>query len=460
MEQNNIIKEINITEESELRNKGITSLFWKYSIFALAGLSLQITQTFADGAFVGNGVGPMGMAVITVTQGFWEIAMGLFGLFGIGGSTLAAIKLGNGDEDGARNVYANMLCFSFLFTLLLSVIILLNLDNVLFIMGATPELLAGARKFSIIFLAGLPLCVISTIAYYFTRIAERPFAASVAYIVPATLAIIAEYIAIFKLHMGIGASSLAMSMGLGLGVFLVPYLQFGNTAFKLKAYDFKINFKIIFESCKIGFAMFIVPVSTSIAVIVTNNMIIENGGNEIHLAAFGTFTYITFLFYMVTTAFITGMQPIVSYNYGAKQYDRVRRIIRIGIAQSSLGIIAIIAITYAFLEPIIIFLGGDAEPELLSVTKDAAKIYISLYAFGNIAQIVSGYFMSIERNGLAILNGIARMIIFAVPLLFIIPHFFGLKGVWMSQPLADTLSCILAIVCIVNEYKRLGKFEV
>jgi Na+-driven multidrug efflux pump len=117
-------------------------------------------------------------------------------------------------------------------------------------------------------------------------------------------------------------------------------------------------------------------------------------------------------------------------------------------------VILLLGIAYFFKEPIILFLSGD--PALLDVAKPAVVIYMLLYAFGNVSQIVSGYYMSVQRNGLAILNGIARMTVFAVPLIFILPKFFGVDGVWMAQPVADTLSCVLALVCMTFEYKRLG----
>lgn len=449
--------ETDFAEESELCSKSITKLFWKYSLFALAGLSFQIIQTFLDGVFVGNGIGPDGLAVISITSVLWQVAIGLFGLFGIGGSTLAAIKLGNGDKEGAREVYGNIMIFSFVFTTILSFIIFLNLDKILVFMGATTDIMTASRTYFIVFLAGLPFCVSSTVVYYITRVDEKPFAASVAYIAPAIIAIIIEYFMIFKMNIGIGASAFAMELGMGLAIFLVVYLQYGNSLFKLKLRDFMFNYKIILESCKIGFAMFIIPFSTSAATIATNNMLINSGGTEIHLAAFGTISYLGYFFFMLTNAFVTGIQPIASYNYGAKRYDRIQKLIKIGIVQSSAAVIVLLLIVYGFKESIIMFLSGDST--ILDVTKAAAVIYLILYTFGNISQIVSGYYMSVEKNGFAILNGIARMAIFAVPLIFILPKSFGINGVWMAQPAADMLSCVLALVCMFFEYKKLGKLD-
>ncbi|MEL7654890.1 MAG: MATE family efflux transporter [Bacillota bacterium] len=445
--------------ESEFGSKSITSLFWKYSLFALAGMSLQIIQVTVDGMFVGTGLGEIGLATMAVTLMFWATAAALFNLFGIGGSSLAAIKLGYGDKEGAREVYGSMLIFTFLFTVLLAIILYLFLNPVLTLFGTTPAILPSARIYSIIFLIGLPICATGQIGYYFTRVAEKPFIASLTLIIPAIIAIIIEYIGIFKLNWGIAASSLAGEICIGTTVLLVFYLQWSKAIFKLKPSDLKINFKLVYEACKIGFPLAVIMFSGIFATGFVNNLIIQNGGTELHLATFGIIGgYFVYDFNLFTLAFITGMQPIISYNYGAKLYDRVRKMIKIGIVQSSIFIVALLVMLFIFARPIVSFFTGP-DPELLDTTIGALVILMSLYAFGNITQVVSGYFMAVERIWMALLNAVARMTVIFIPIIFITTHFFGLKGVWMAQPVADTLAFILAMVCIVSEYKRLKKAE-
>ncbi len=452
-------KDMAVLSVSEFESKSITGLFWKYTIFALGGLAFQAVQVIMDGAFVGNGIGPYGLAVISVTTVFWQIAVALFNLFGIGGSTLAAIKLGNGDAKGAKEVYSSVLSFSLLSSVILGLLAFLDLDGLLAFIGATPDIMDGARSYVLVFLVGFPFCVVSSVCYFFTRVAEKPFAAAMAYCVPALLAIGLEYILIFKLNFGIGASSFAGEVCAGMGFLLIPYLNSKKTVFAIRLSDLKINFSVVLESLKIGFAIFIIPISAIFVTIIVNNLIISTGGNELHLAAFGiTNAYIIYVLNIFTIGFVTGIQPIASYNYGAKLYGRVREIIRIGVVQSSIGIIVILAFVFIFAEQIIIFFIGP-EPTLVPIVKQAMTIFISMYAFGNISQIASGYFMAVEKNRTAILNALARMVIFAIPLLYISSNLFGLKGVWMAQPAADIMAAILAIICLKMEYKRLGKMN-
>lgn len=445
--------------ESEFGSKSISSLFWKYSLFALAGMSLQIIQVMTDGIFVGTGIGEIGLATMAVTLMFWATGAALFNLFGIGGSSLAAIKLGVGDKEGARDVYGSMVIFTFLFTVILAVILYIFLNPILTLFGATPAILPSARIYAIIFLIGLPICATGQIGYYFTRVAEKPFIASLTLIFPAIIAIIFEYIAIFKLNWGIAGASLAGEICIGTTILLILYLQLSKTIFKVKRSDLKINFKLVFESCKIGFPLAVIMFSGIFSVGLVNNLIIQHGGTELHLATFGIIGgYFVYVFNLFTLSFITGMQPIISYNYGAKLYDRVRKLIKIGIVQSSIFIVALLVMLFIFARPIVGFFTGP-DPDLLNTTIGAMVIWMSLYAFGNISQVISGYFMAIERIWMALLNAVARMTVILIPILFITTHFYGLKGVWMAQPVADTLAFILAMVCILSEYKRLKKAE-
>lgn len=456
----NVKENTMVTAESEFSSKSITSLFWKYSLFALAGMALQTTSVVADGFFVGNGIGPIGMGAVGIIVPFWTVAVAFFNLFGLGGSILAAIKLGNGDQKGARDVYGSIIVFSFLFSIVVSAVVMLNLDSILVRLGATPELLPAAKEYAVPYLIGIPLCVVGTVAYYFTRVAERPLAASIGYMAPAVIAIVAEYIFIYKLHMGMAGSAIPWVICVGMSVFLVPYLQAVDPIFKLSFDDFKIKFGLVMEACKIGFAMFVVNIATIVSTIIINNLIAKYGDPSLYIPAFAIINaYIAYTLMIITISFVQGIQPIASYNYGAKLYGRVREVIKVGIIQSSVFIIAVMVLIFIFQTQIITFFIGPVPP-LVDATVAVMKIFLLLYALGNVTQIVAGYFMAVENNGMAILNGIGRIIIFAVPLLFILPKSFGLNGIFMSQPGADLLAFLLAVGCIVREYRKLKNQEV
>ena len=160
----------------------------------------------------------------------------------------------------------------------------------------------------------------------------------------------------------------------------------------------------------------------------------------------------------LTTGLTAGIQPIASVNYGANENGRIKQLLKTGVGQSFLVLLALQVIILIAARPCVSFFAGDAG-ELTDITVSAMRIYILMFAFGNVSTLVGGYYIGIENNKLAILNSTTRVLIFAVPMLFVIPKLFGLNGVWMAQPFADALACIIAVICLAHEFKRLSKTE-
>ena len=445
-----------IESNSEFKNMRMTPLFWKYTLSAFAGFALVGVSVIADGFFVGNGVGPSGLAAIGIIVPFWTVTVALTGFFGIGASTIAAIMLGEGNKEGARKVYGSVMTFSLYFSVILAVVLLANVHSVLSALGATKEIMPFAKAYAVPFLVGAPACIVGGIAYYFGRVDEKPIASAIAYMVPSVICMVSEYYMIFIMKIGIKGSSIAWILCAGLCILLIPYFQFTKATFKLKASDFiHIDLKTVWESMKIGFTYFAIQVCTTLSTIIINNLIVVYGGGELEIAAFSIINaYIAYILTLVSTSFIGGIQPIASYNTGAKLYERVAQLLKISSIQTTIILVALVLSVFIFANPIIKFFAGPT-PDLISVTKSIMMIFLLLYAFGNLSQLVAGYYMATEKNGLALLNGMARIIIFAVPLFFILPKTFGLTGIWMAQPIADALSFLLALLLIFREYRRL-----
>lgn len=446
-----------VSNESEFGTKKMTPLFWKYSIFALAGLMFQAASVVADGIFVGQGVGPMGLATIGIIAPLWTMYVALFGLFGIGGATIAATKLGEGDEAGARKAYGSIMTFTFILGILIAAVFSIGLEPILNFLGATPDIMPFAKQYAQPYLLGAPFCIAGSVAYYFARVDEKPKAAAVAYIAPAIIAIALEYLLVMKLGWGMKGSAVSWVVCVGLALLLFPYLQLTSTKMKLKLTDLKIDMSIIANAVKIGFAYFAIQICTTVTTILINNLIIKYGGSELEIAAFAILNaYIMYIVMLVTTSFIMGLQPIASFNIGTKNYQRVAQLIKIALTHSTAALLVVTAIVFTFANQIITFFVGP-DPVIVETTASIMRVYMLLFALGNVSQITAGYYMAVEKSGLAILNGISRIIIFAVPLLMIIPRIYGLKGIWMAQPGADFLSAVLAIILISGEYRRLSK---
>lgn len=143
---------------------------------------------------------------------------------------------------------------------------------------------------------------------------------------------------------------------------------------------------------------------------------------------------------------------------GAKQFGRIRSLIKTGIGQSFVVLLVLQVLVMLFARPVVAFFAGGVQ-ELIDITVHAMRLFILIYAFGNVATLVGGYYIGIEKMGLALLNSLTRVVIFAVPMLFIIPMFLGLDGVWLAQPIADVFACLIAVICMAHEIKRLKSME-
>lgn len=442
---------------SEFLKAKMTPLFWKYALMALAGVLMSCFAVIIDGFFMGNAVGPMALAAISVCLTLMYFAMGTCAMMGVGASTLAGIKMGEGKNENAKDVYATALLFSLAATILISAVALVFLNPLLRFLGATEEILPYARSYAMLFFSLLPLSVLGQISYYFCRLAEKPRPAAVIFVLSGIAAIVGEYIIVFKLELGIIGSAASFIIGVAGTILLIPYLQKKDNPFQLSKKNLKINMGYVVESVKLGFPMFLFNLCPLITTVVINRQIIACGGTELHLSAFGIFNaYIVYVMNSSTTGLTSGLQPIASTNYGAQNFGRLKSLLKVGIFQSFLLLLAAQIMVYLFAAPIVRFFAGDV-PELIEITVSAMRMNIFLFAFGNVATLVGGYYIAVGKNLLAILNSTTRVLIFALPMLLIIPRIVGLNGVWIAQPIADGLACIVAVICILHEYRTFGK---
>ncbi len=444
------------SEERKLGTKKIRPLFFAYTISAVIGMGMQMVIGIADGFFVGNGVGPVGLGTIGVIYPFWIIAIALGTLIGAGASTLVGIKLGQGKKEEARAIVGQSFWYSNIFSIIITVFILIFLDNILIFFGAQGEILQCARQYSQVYMLAFPLYVTGLLLFYLIRIDEKPGLGLFIQIVPAAIALFVEYFLIFKLKTGITGSAIgAWVITAGSWYLLVFHFIFGKTELKIKFSDIKLNFSYIKEINKIGLAGFIIQVTPTVVAIAINNLI-GVYGNQSDYAVYGVINaYLLYILISFTNSFGFGLLPIASYNYGAKQFARVKEVLIISIKYTIAFLVICLGGIFMFSNQILGFFIGPV-PELIEATKSAMHMFIILFPFGAMTLLASNYFQAVEKNGKAIVNSLTRNIIFILPLLFILPKFMGMKGIWISQPIADILACIVAVYYLVKEVNGLS----
>lgn len=446
-------------EERELGTKPIKSLFARYSFITLAGMTAQIIMVIFEGFIIGNGLGTPGLATISIIMPLENLNLALGGFFGIGISSIAAIKLGDGDKEGARKVFAQGFWFTTIFMIILASLIFINVERVAVFLGATPEILNSVIRFIKIFMIGYPFCVVGQTLTYVLRVDEKPGLASAAYFISAVVALAELYLSVMVFKIGIAGAGIYYALSIGLWFFCIFYFLLSkNTMFKIKLSDLKIDFSNIASSLKTGLPYFIIQASTFVYGIVVNNMLGING-SEVDIACFSIISgYVVYIFNMVTTCLLGGVQPIASYNYGAKNKSRLIELIKVSFSSNFISILILTIITEILAKPIVsIFAGGDMN--LIKSSTEYTRIVVSFAALGFTANLVSGYYQSVDKVVLSTLTGVSRYILFTIPLILILVKPFGVLGVWYSQPIADSLSFVLSLILIIKEIKRIKNLD-
>ncbi|WP_187373223.1 MATE family efflux transporter [Bacillus rubiinfantis] len=443
------------TQDRELGTKPIKSLYAKYSIATLIGMLAQAVMVIFEGVIIGNGLGTLGLATISVIMPLEMLNLALGGFFGIGVASVAAIKLGKNDSEGAKAVFAQCFWFCVIFVTALSALVFFSAEGVASLLGATPDIHSSVVTFIKIFICGYPFLVTGQLLVFVLRADEKPGLASFFMTGSAALALVELYLSVIVFDVGIKGAAVYYVLSIGLWFLSIFYFLFSkNTIFKIK--PTKIQFSVIGAALKTGTPYFIVQIASFIYTIVINNLL-GKLGSSVDIAAFAVINaYIIYIFMMICTAMMQGMQPLASYNYGALKMERVKELVRVSIISNFVFIAVLTVISVVFAKPITsIFAAGDAS--FIDITSKYTIIVISLSAFGLTSVLVSGFFQAIDKVNISTVIGVSRYVIFAIPLMFIMAKPLGIMGVWYSQPIADFLACAFAMYYVFREVKNLKK---
>ncbi len=299
------------------------------------------------------------------------------------------------------------------------------------------------------------------IFYFFVRLDEKPFIGTLALTIPVVYAEIIEYFCIFKYEVGVASSAMAFGITVGSWSFIGLYFLISKkTIFKVKLSDIKLDFKAIHNINKTGLASFVVQIAISFIAIIINNLLAAYG-TEQDTAVFGILNaYLMYIFTLfVTLGFTLGLQPVASFNYGAKMYARVRKSLNVTVLYSIVFMAVVTILVFIFSDAILKFFAGD-DTALIAGCKSHIYVYLGLFAFGSVSFVVSGYYQAIEKNVKAVFNALTRNVIFIVPISWIFSRIFGSAGIWASMPTAEVLAFIVAMIFVVAENRRLKVMEI
>ena len=427
----------------------IPKLFRSIFIPTLFGMVFNAVFVFTDGVFIGHDVGPEGLACVNLIAPIMMVITGLGMMFGVGCSVVSAIHLSRDNEKAARINTTQAYLAATLLAILMAVLFYSMPGQVLHLLGVPDSLIPMAKEYYLWFIPTALFLMFQIVGEFLIRLDGSPKFAMFSNIIPAVVNIILDYVFIFPCSMGLKGAALATDIGTGIGMLMALYYMVFR-AEKLKFYRLKrsatslrLSVRNVGYMIKLGFSAFIGEFAISTMMLAGNIAFGQHIGDD-GIAAYSVICYLFPVVYMIYSAVAQSAQPIISYNYGASQGNRVRKTFRFSL-MISVVFGAVITFLFCFSAPAIISIFLENGSETFRIATEGLPLYATGFVFIAFNVSAIGYFQSIERGNLATCLMLLRGVIFLVMAFWILPKAMGTTGLWLAVPTAEVLTFAVEI---------------
>lgn len=446
--------------ENPLESGAIGKLIAKFAIPAIIGGLISAAYNIVDQIFIGQSVGLLGNAATNVAFPLVTLSNSLALLFGVGSASNFSLELGNKQKDRAVQFYGNGISFLLASGVLIFAVVLMFLKPLLILFGATEEVLPYALTYTGITAFGLPFSMISIGGGHLIRADGSPTYAMLSTSSGAILNCFLDPLFIFGFDMGIAGAAYATITGQIISALIVLYYfrKKFKTA-KLERRHFRPSVYGVKTIASLGAASCFNQIAMSLVQITLNNTLRSYGaasvyGSDIPLACVGVISKVNVLFMAFVLGIAQGCQPIFGFNYGAKNYSRVRETYKK--AATAVTVICVISFLCFQLFPRqIVSIFGTGSELYFEFAEKYFRIYLLFTFINGIQPLTSNFFTSIGKAKLGIAMSLTRQIIFLLPLILILPVFWGIDGVMYAGPIADAAAVVLAAYFAWREMKKM-----
>jgi len=436
---------------SEIITHSIPFLVLKYAIPNIVGMLSSALYIVVDGIFIGNSVGSGGLASINLVMPAFSFVAGLGLMASVGGGTMVSISMGRQDMDRARQMFRMTLSLLAGISLLALLASFAAGEPVARFLGADASVLPGVLTYLRILSVFLPAFLGSFFLDYMLRATGHPRTAMVTMAGTSLLNILLDYLFIVVAGQGIAGAALATGLAQSVGFSVMVFLfSRGKNGFSLR--PGKVRLSLAARALYNGSSEFFSEISYGVSTLLCNRGLMRTAGIS-GVSAFAVVGYINVMIAFVIIGLATSLQPLISVNHGAGREDRVRGILRWGYLYGLIftGLVMILILN-SRRELAALFIPG--EDAVLGLTIRAMGIIISGFAFMCINIISSSFFTAIEWAGTSMVISVSRGIVLITAGLFLLPLVWGLDGIWMTQPAAELLTCLMAILLIRRRMNR------
>jgi putative MATE family efflux protein len=441
-----------------LREGNIPRLLLTFSLPAIVGLLAQAVYASVDRIFVGQALGDSGIAAITVSFPFMLIILAFSMLLGFGATALISIRLGEQKKAEAELVLANAAVLLAAASVVITALGWVFLEEFLVLFGASEIIMPYARQYLQIICLGAVFEIVGFGLNAAIRGEGNPRIAMYTMLLGEILNVILTPIFIFLLGWGMRGAALGTVLSQAAStVWVVGYFLSGKSVLKIHWHNLRLKPSICRSIVTIGSPPFFLQLAASTMQGIMNNQL-EKYGGEKAIAVWGIFFAVAMMFFMPIFGINQGVQPIIGYNYGAKQFHRVRKALKTAVlAASAIALAGFFTIMFAPAQ--IIWLFNREDQVLLAMGTHGLRICIIMMPTIGFSVVSASYFQAVGKPRQAMLISLSRQVLFLIPLVLVLPNYFGLDGAWAALPSSDLAAFILAGVLITRELRHLRKAD-
>ena len=447
----------NTSIPTELGTDNIGRLLKQYALPAIIAQTASSLYNMVDSIFIGQGVGPLAISGLAVTFPLMNLSTAFGTLVGAGAATMLSVLLGQKNYKAANKVLGNVVSLNIIIGLLFMAVALVFIDPILYFFGASENTLPYAKEYITIILIGN----VVTHLYFGLNAAMRssgsPKKAMGLTIFTVVFNTILDPLFIFAFDMGIAGAAWATVIAQTLAMFVVlHHFNDKSKPFHFEKGILRLDIRVAKDSLAIGMGPFLMNAAACLVTLFINQQLRQYSG-DLGIGAYGICNRFIFMFIMIFMGLNQGMQPIAGYNYGARQYSRVREVFwktaRLAMVMTTLCFI------FGMFFPKAAVGIFTRDPELTDLAARALRINTLVFPIVGFQMIATNFFQSLGMVKKSVILSLSRQILFLLPLLYALPNWFGADGVWMSFPISDALATLLTIYMLGRLFKKFSQLK-
>ena len=442
----------------------LPKLLRSFAVPSVIAMLVSSLYNIVDQIFIGQGVGYLGNAATNVAYPLTTICLAIALLIGIGSASRFSLSLGAGEPEQAARVVGNAIAMMAVLGILYALLVELFLHPLLLAFGATPDVMPYAIEYTRITALGMPLLIVTNAMSNLARADGSPKYSMTCMLVGAVINTILDPIFIFVFHQGVAGAALATVIGQFFSFLLAVRYAFHFQHINLRREHLRLSLSESLQTASLGMSSSLNQVAITFVQIVINNSLTHYGassiyGTDIPLAACGIVMKTNAILLAVVIGISQGSQPIIGFNYGAKQYDRVRGIYRLAIG-CNLVVSLVGFLLFQFCPRQIISIFGSGNALYFEFAVRFMRIFLFMVLVNGVQMLSSNFFSAIGKPVKGLVLSMTRQVLFLIPLLLLLPILMGgIDGILFAGPVADTMAFLTTVCLVSREMKRIRGLE-